>query len=458
MSWQDNLLPASWRGVRFHCRSTRDRCERSLVKYEYPFRDGGEVDDMGRALRQIEITAVFWGPSYEAELQAFIAALDDVTDDNNGEGELIHPVFGSIPAKLESYEISHDEESPDYADVSLSFVESGIDNPFFDRALTSGGKAAGAAALAAGGLAASVAASQAALTGWLAESGQNLAFSDRLGVMGECLSLLNSYAGAGQTVLSGLSYLDFPAALASDLAAVVGKTTSLAGLDLDDLTGRFTGWQRLSGLFDRHDIRGGSQTGKTYPTSSTAYAGSIISGVADGKPGPQPGLARPPAVRVAYEPPALTPTSTSAGTAMAAAHANLLDTQALTAVSSELLIADAATPTLTPAEVEAVVGNARERIRDSLAEVRAVYPVRYRHAITQGLRDAARALQDLGALVINLRPPLTLHMMPAACNLHLTAHRLYRDYTRATELKRLNPAVRCPNFIAAGQEVYGYAR
>ena len=71
MSWQDNLRDASWRGITFHCRSTRDRAERALVKYEYPFRDGGEVDDLGRKLRQIEITAVFWGPTYDAELQAF---------------------------------------------------------------------------------------------------------------------------------------------------------------------------------------------------------------------------------------------------------------------------------------------------------------------------------------------------------------------------------------------------
>ena len=458
MSWQDTLLDASWRGVTFHCRNTRDHCERSLVQYEYPFRDGGEVDDMGRGLRQIEISAVFWGSAYEAELQAFMAALDNVTEDNNGEGELIHPIFGSVPAKLKSYDISHDEEDPDYAEVSLVFVESGIDNPFFDRALTSPGKAADAATALAGGLSSALDFSQAALTGWLADAGQSLNFSDRLSVLGDCLSLANSYAGAGSVILSGLSYLDFPAALASDLAAVVDKTASLAGLNLDNILDRFPGWQRLSGLFDRHGLSGGRATVKTYPTSPAAYAGSIISGASSLTPGPTPGIARPPASVAAYTPPALTPTSTSQGTALANAHANLLDTEAVAAGAADVLEAETLTPSLTPAAVEAVVGNARERIRDSLAEVRAVYPERYRHAITQGLRDAAQALQDLGAIVINQRPPLTLHTPATACNLHLLAHRLYKDYTRAAELKRLNPAVRCPNFIAPGQEIYGYAR
>ena len=51
-----------------------------------------------------------------------------------------------------------------------------------------------------------------------------------------------------------------------------------------------------------------------------------------------------------------------------------------------------------------------------------------------------------------------MHTPAVPCNLHLLAHRLYQDYGRAAELNRLNPVVRCPNFVAAGQEVYGYAR
>jgi prophage DNA circulation protein len=43
------------------------------------------------------------------------------------------------------------------------------------------------------------------------------------------------------------------------------------------------------------------------------------------------------------------------------------------------------------------------------------------------------------------------------CNLHLLAHRLYGDYTRAEELARLNPGIRNPNFLARGQIVRRYA-
>ncbi len=458
MSWRDNLLDASWRGVTFHCTSTRDRAERALARYEYPFRDGGEVDDLGRKLREIEIRAVFWGEGYESQLQAFVAALDNVTEDNQGEGELIHPVFGSLPAKLESYEISHDEDSPDFAEVTLRFVESGVDNPFFDRALTGAGKAEESAALAEGGLAAALAESTAALNGWLAEAGRALSFADRSSLLGQATGLLGTYAGAPDTILSGLSYLDFPAALASDLAAVVDKTAALAGLDLDSLSGRFAGWQRLSGLFARHSLSDVGTKTKSYPASGAAYTGSVLTGSIALRPGPQPGLAQAPAPRAPAEPPAITPTAISGGVAATCAHANLLDTQAVLCGGTGVLRAEALTPSLTPTEIEGIVGNVRERLGDCLAEVRRVYPERRRHAISQGLRDAAQGIQDLGALVINLHPPLTLHHPAVPCNLHLLAHGLYRDYTRAAELKRLNPALRCPNFVAAGQEMYGYAR
>ncbi len=458
MAWSSELLDASWRGVTFSCKNTRDRAERALVKYEYPFRNGGEVDDLGLRLRQMSFTAVFWGPDYESDLQDFIAALDDVDDDNQGEGELIHPVFGSIPAKLESYEISHDEESPDYAEVQLVFVESGLDNPFFDPAQSGMGAASGLISEALAGISEAISSAQAAVASWLDEARETLGFNDAMAMMGECQSLISSYSGAVDAALSGLSYLQFPSALASDLEAAVGKTASLANLDPSNLAGRFSGWQRLSGLFDRHSLTGGGLKAKKYPATTSAYVGSIISGTSGSLPGPRPGLASPPQSRPAYEPSPIPANSIGNGVALANAHANLLDTEAVIVGASDIFRAEAAAPSLSPAEIETIAGDARERIKDSLAEVRSVFPEGRRHAITQGLRDSALAIQDLAAALIIRRPPLVTHSPAYPCNFHLLAHRLYKDYARASELKRLNPSVRCPNFIAAGQEVSGYAR
>jgi len=48
MAWRDTLLPASFRDILFDVISSRDDTERAIVQHEYPYRDGAEVEDMGR--------------------------------------------------------------------------------------------------------------------------------------------------------------------------------------------------------------------------------------------------------------------------------------------------------------------------------------------------------------------------------------------------------------------------
>ncbi len=143
---------------------------------------------------------------------------------------------------------------------------------------------------------------------------------------------------------------------------------------------------------------------------------------------------------------------------MAAASLNLASAVAVAQAASAALTAQVENPTLTPAEVEAVVGVSRQRLQDSLDEHRAILPTYEAYPITQQLRAAALAVQELGGQVIRLHPPVVELAAPTPCNLHLLAHRLYGDYTRAGELERLNPGLRNPNFVAPGQTLYGYAR
>jgi len=66
MAWRDDLLDATFRGVYFAVISTRDGAERALVQHEYPYRDGTEMEDMGRRPRKFTIRAVLWGDGYAA--------------------------------------------------------------------------------------------------------------------------------------------------------------------------------------------------------------------------------------------------------------------------------------------------------------------------------------------------------------------------------------------------------
>jgi len=55
----DTLLPASFRGVEFDCSYTRDTLSRDTVAYEYPYRDGDEVEDRGMKAMNFRLSALF---------------------------------------------------------------------------------------------------------------------------------------------------------------------------------------------------------------------------------------------------------------------------------------------------------------------------------------------------------------------------------------------------------------
>lgn len=436
MAWKDTLLDASFRGRGFHCTGTSDRAERATVLHEYPFRDGGEADDMGRRARRMTIRAIFWGDAYESELAAFIAALD-----KGGEGELIHPVFGSISVMVLDYSLDHDPDNPDRCDVVCSFAESGTHNPFFAGAKTALGRSeragdsldtAADTLRAAGGL---------GFTSWIREHLSGLSLSERLDVgdtLTNSLADLNDVAGAETTLVN---YLDFPDALVSDMEAVTSATTDLAGFDASDAAGRFRGWQRVSDLLPSISTAVAG-TSRNYSTARTSYSGASSSpSTASAQAASQSDLS----------------TATGQAYASFAVMAQASRTAEAAQTASSLLVAEAAEPTLTPGEVEAVVGNTRARIQDLLDAARAVLPPLQARPVIEAGRDMALAVQTLGLEVINARPPLVQHVVGSPCNAHLLAHRLYGDYTRAAEILRLNPDVNAPNFLTRGQELSVYA-
>ncbi|SFW76159.1 hypothetical protein SAMN02910291_02959, partial [Desulfovibrio desulfuricans] len=142
----------------------------------------------------------------------------------------------------------------------------------------------------------------------------------------------------------------------------------------------------------------------------------------------------------------------------AVTYAMLAQTNTLATATAAALVAEVATPRMTPGEVEALTGNTRARVQDCLTYVRASLPESRWHAAAEGLRDAAHGIQQLGEAALNARPPLISYSVPTPCNPRLLAFRLYGDHTRSRELVRINPQVRNPNFIAKGQEMLVYAK
>nr|DAK62783.1 MAG TPA: DNA circulation protein [Caudoviricetes sp.] len=445
MSWL-SLLDASFRGVPFQVESVSDKGEKSLAIHEYPYRAGGEVEDLGRKPRIIPLKAVFWGVNYLSGLRALIKAFEV-----EGKGELIHPVFGSVEVVIRSWDIPHEAERPNYATVSFEAVEASPDNPFFDDQSTRSLAERVSDALL-GGLAQALNDSAASLQATLGEvAGQAASLQNR--VLAELDGLLMVYDSARTVTRTAMSYLDFPSAFVADLSACIQSAASGVG----GLSG-FASLGGLSGLLPRLDVSAGQSAG-TYPSGANSYGPAWVSGPVSDNVGRAEAVL---AIRQASTAPAATPApepkSAQTPIGQAATHAMLAQTQIYAQAARDMLMAELSTPTLTPAEVESLTGNTRDRLQDCLHAVRASQPQAVVHQMSECLRDAAQAVQQLGEAALNARPPLVMRTVERPCNFHLLAHRLYGDYTRATELARINPQVRNPNFIAQGQEVLVYAR
>lgn len=450
MAWRDTLLPASFRDIIFDVISCRDDTERAIVQHEYPYRDGAEVGDMGRRPRLVTLRAVFWGDDYEDDVTALIEALD-----TPGKGELIHPVFGSLDMVCRSYRVDHHEDSPDYAEMELVFTEASPDIPFFAKAASATSQAAELAGelescLSLAGLA--------SLAGYVAFAA-SLPGRVSAYVRGEVLGAIRSVTGAART-LAGLpqvvaaDVLAIPQALVSEARSVAGQVVGLAGLP--GQFGRFATLAAISDKLPRLPQAKGA-TATPYRLQTAAYAGGVATGPLTGAAAPRPSLTLPATGTAAAASSPDLSSSPGQARAIAAAVCNLERATAMANAAGEVLAAEAAAPSLTPAEVETVVGSTRERLRDCIEEHRLVLPTHQAYPVIEQVRGAALAIQELGATVIHLHPPLVSHAAPGLCNLRLLAHWLYRDHTRAAELARLNPGLRNPNFVAQGQVIHGFA-
>lgn len=410
MAWKDTLLPASFRGVGFEVLRTRDHGEKAVAIHEYPYRDGGEVEDLARKARRISITAVVWGPAYEAALEKLIKALDE-----RGPGELVHPVFGPVRVQAVSWDIPHEAERPDYVELALEFVVAGADSPFFShtwpQARAVDAKADTARTKAATVLEQAVGKSKDA--SGLARGGlRSLA-----GLKGQL---------SGQ-LLSGFDILSSPAAWATDAASLVRGLVDLRSFSSSSLLPDFSGL--LSSL-----------TSAILLPSFSSSGGGAGSGVFWTEPSAD---AAPP--------------TQGQGLNITAAHVLAETALGVAEAAQTVLEAEAATPSLSPAEIETVAGKSRELIQTSIDTYRAVYPVEQARAVAEPLKDVALAVQESAAAVIAARPPLITHTVAARCCPRLLAHRLYGDHTRAPEIQRLN-SLRDPNFLTPGQELHVYAK
>lgn len=94
-----------------------DAIEKAIARYEFPFRDGAETDDLGEKARTIKLRCYWLGERY-AEHYRFIEFIK-----GRDLFELSHPQYGLLKGRIESLSIRHDDRI-ETAEVDLAFVQS----------------------------------------------------------------------------------------------------------------------------------------------------------------------------------------------------------------------------------------------------------------------------------------------------------------------------------------------
>ena len=96
MSWRDQLLQASFRGVPFFIRYIEDLgLGRRPSITDFPFRDEPDIKDMGGQSKAYRFAAYVIGDDYMDKRDALLAALNQA-----GPGRLVHPYFGEIDVQM----------------------------------------------------------------------------------------------------------------------------------------------------------------------------------------------------------------------------------------------------------------------------------------------------------------------------------------------------------------------
>ena len=117
---KEQLRPASFRGVAFSVDAASATAGRRTALHEYPKQDTPYVEDLGRATREYQLTAIIVGADYIERTQSLMAALEE-----SGAGKLVHPWLGELSAVPTQVGTVNFDSALGRATVNLTFIEAG---------------------------------------------------------------------------------------------------------------------------------------------------------------------------------------------------------------------------------------------------------------------------------------------------------------------------------------------
>ncbi|MGC8341855.1 DNA circularization protein [Pantoea ananatis] len=436
MAWSDSLQDASFRGVRFDVKNMRDSVERSLGVSEYPYKDGADLEDLGAQPRSLQLQAVFWGDDYESRLQTFLEALN-----KRGSAELVHPVFGSMPnMQVKLYQVNHNEDDPDYCTIDIQFLQHSTGNPFFARDWP-----LGQADSIFNNIQGMLDSSSNLMESALSPLRTGRRYMSRVKALGvTALNMVSVLRGEITGFSSSTTdFVNFPSAFMNDILSSLSLGSSHASTSASESAAVYASTPAVA-MSDWSAIR--LQAGSVASMPDNLITGKVSGPVA------MPANITPDDIRELR-----VMVITSVAIELSQQASDMLSDETLTAV-------------LTPDDIETITRDTRQAIQNAIDANRSAYSPEMLSVSSAGtkvaldyqpvvdaLRDIGLSLQVMATALIQARPPLTRRKVTSAGNLHLIAHLWYGDYTRASELMLLNPLLRDPNNLSAGELLYAYS-
>jgi hypothetical protein len=101
--------------------SIDDRYENAIAKYEYPFQNGADLDNMGQRARPIQFRCYFHEETYDNHKTLISYSKE------NRIFQLVHPQYGLVKGCIETVSIHHDDRIS-CAEIDVSFIEKTLGN------------------------------------------------------------------------------------------------------------------------------------------------------------------------------------------------------------------------------------------------------------------------------------------------------------------------------------------
>lgn len=143
MAWQDDLQPASWRGVPFFVQVSEATFGRNTAVHVYPFKEKKIVwvEDLGAAPSLVHITGFVVGDDVRQQVLDLFRVMQQPS-----QAELVHPVYGSqIGSIVGGCRYVHRSDRGRYAEIAFEFIANKADAPYPAAQPDTGGQVENAA-------------------------------------------------------------------------------------------------------------------------------------------------------------------------------------------------------------------------------------------------------------------------------------------------------------------------